>query len=599
MEKMSIRIISIFCMVALMFGVFSGCGSTADEQGAATSTAVESTLTAAPEASTVEEKLPEATITMEVSTIPATVKADQSDNPIVKAVEEKLNVKLRFKTTHSSANDGVEIMRLNLATGQSGDIVCIPIWGNGASTLIQNGVEEGLFANMGDIAEKNPGRYSTLEKCFTDSTFKYYNSQYYKQPKENYAFWAAGYQSQPAGAPVYNMNIMNELGATIPKTVDEFVSYLRLVKEKKPDITPFFFRNDMGSQMSWGKGEINQIFFQTQGTEMAKMVQDSSGNWYNSTTDSRNKEIWKQLASYYKEGLFDKELFTVKDDAFMSDKFVTGKLAVATCFLPNSSFTSLLSYYDMIAKANPDMKKEDLMNFMQIQPEPLTGPGGSGYGSETSFSTFYGSFIANTSKNKERAMDVLNYLISDEGMTLLWYGIKGVHYQDQDTDGNVTGFDKEKFIADNEVWGIGNGWNFNLCFATVGYPPYYIDRNNGWSAALANQPINNTYAGLPQEIVDYSVNTWKLWSEKAFKPKPVYQKALDEIAEVQDIKKKLEEIRLRYFTGFIFGSIDVDSNWDKFVQELKDAGIDQYVQTFSEKDKSAKAKYDNIVGSTN
>lgn len=603
MGKMSIKIISIFCMIAMSLTTLAGCGGANSGSETTASAAADANSTTTTAASAAAENLPEATITLELTGMPETVQADQDSNVLVKYIEEKLNVKLRFMCDGTSANDGTALERLHLETGQAGDILCIPKWGGGATQMMEDAVVEGLFVNMGEIAAKNPGRYPTLEKCFSDVNFQYYNAQFYKQTKENYAFWAGGYTTFPQGAPVYNMQIMNSLGAKIPATLDEFVSYLRLVKAKKPGIIPFNFRNDKGVKMGESKAcELNQIFFQTQGTEMNRMVKDSNGVWSDSAIDPKNKEIWKQLASYYKDGLIDKEFFVYKDDSYMTDKFATGKLAVASCSQPNQNYTSFLNVLDIFAKANPDIKKEDLLNYVQEQPQPLTGPGGSGSYEDTSFSIHYGDFITSTCKNPERAMDVLNFLASDEGMTLLWYGIKGVHYVDQDADGNVTGVDEEKtkkMEADNKNWALWSTVTFWVCMLSGSGQIYFIDRNNGWTAALKKQSGMISYPSQPQANIDYSVKTWKQWSDTAFIADPQYYDAMKNISSVEDIYAKIKEIKTKYFVNFVTGSTDVEANWDKFTKELKDAGLETYVKTYSDLEKGSKFKFEKITGAAN
>jgi Bacterial surface proteins containing Ig-like domains len=535
----------------------------------------------------VASKVAPTTVSLELTSLAATVKEDQSSNVLVKQIESKLNVKLRFIP---STPDN---MRLHLATGQAGDIFAWQMWATNTSSLIMDGVEEGLFNNLSDIAKKNPGRYPTLEKAFSDKYFQFYNSQYYKQPKEDYAFWAAGYTTFPKGQIVYNTKIMKELGAKYPTTVDEFVSYLRAVKKAKPDIIPFFFRNDKGLMLANGSCELDSIFFQTRGLTMNKMVKDSKGVWSDSAIDPRNKAIWKELAGLYKDGLIDKEIFTTETDSYFADKFATGKMATCTMFMPNQNPTGILTNYETVGKANPTLKPEDYRSFMDVSPEPLKGPGGYQKNNETSLSIHYGSFIPTTCKNPEKAMDVLNYLFSDEGMTLMWYGVKGVHYTSQDADGTIQGFNAAKMEADNKNWKLWSTVTFWVCLASGSGQIYYTDRY-GWLGGLQKQSgmITST---LPKPLVNFAVTNWNNWSSKVFTSLPPYYSALKSIDSTKTITDKLREIRLKYFVGYIFGSLDVDSTWDTYVKECKDAGLDQFVKTYSDLEKSSKAKFDNIT----
>jgi len=546
--------------------MFAGCTFTTTQKDDKTATEGENKATV-----TVKPKVD---VSLELVFLPTTLAEDQSSNVIAKYIEDKFNVSLKFKPSDA------EKQRLHLSTGQAADIISLAPW-LGTTDLITKGVEEEIFVDIGKLVNAEPGRYPTLAKMFKEPLYQYFNGYYYGKPKEFYSMYALDYTRNVAGAPIYNKKIMDELGLKIPKTVDEFVEYLRTVKAKKPNIIPFFFRNDKGSWLTGSSGEINQIFFQTYGLNASSVQKDKDGKWRDTSIDEANKVVWKRLAGMYAEGLIDQEVFTKEADTFMANDFVTGKIAVAVSHLPNGNPNSALYPYDEFKKGNPDIDPATFLDYVVYQPEPLTGPAGHGKTRAVAKSVPFCSFITSTCKNPDRALDILNWIISDEGQTVLNYGIEGVHYKSLDAKGRVVGYNLEKFKEDNMGWGFG-GLTFGFLLLSGSGTRYLPDRY-GWSESVMhneNLAEGGFSTELPKNLADYGTEIYNKWSTQCYEELPTYYNYISFTDEFKQIGKKVNEIKVKYFVGFIFGTYDVDKDWNKFVQEFEDAGGSKYAAEY-------------------
>ncbi|MEN6313905.1 MAG: extracellular solute-binding protein [Clostridiaceae bacterium] len=572
--RFSIKLVSTLMILMLSFTLFTGCGSTTGSDEATTAKAENTATSAGSSAPPTQEPKPKVDVSLELCFLPSTLAENQSSNLIAKYIEEKFNVNLKFIPSDA------EKQRLHLSTGQAGDIISLAPW-LGTTDLMLQGVKEGIFADLGKLVKAEPGRYPTMEKIFQDQLYKYFNNYYYGSGEEFYCMWGLDYTRNVSGAPVYNKKIMDELGLSIPKTVDEFVDYLRTVKAKKPDIIPFFFRNDKGSWLPGSSSDLDIIFFQPYGLHISGCFKGNDGIWRDAAVNEANKQIWKRLAGMYKEGLIDKEIFTKEADKFMAADFATGKTAVVTSSLPNGNASSALNPYDIYKTANPDVNPESLLDYIVYQPEPLTGPAGYGKCAKVASGVAFGSFITSTSKNPDRALDVLNWIISDEGQTVLYYGIEGVHYKSLDEQGRVVGYNSAKFNEDNKVWGFG-GLTFGFTLLSGSGTRYLPDRY-GWSESVMHK--DNLAEGgfsttLPKKVADYGSEIYDKWSTEYYEELPTYYNCISFTDEYKEMAKKIKEVKVKYFVGFIFGTYDVDKDWNEFVKEFEDAGGSKYAEEY-------------------
>lgn len=153
--------------------------------------------------------------------------------------------------------------------------------------------------------------------------------------------------------------------------------------------------------------------------------------------------------------------------------------------------------------------------------------------------------VSSTTKHPEAAVKFLNLAYSSaEIENLMCYGIEGVHYAYQE-DGTVD-------YAD----GVDS--------TTTGY-----SMSTYWE-----MPYPILAASISGNGSDYNANL--LQQNKEVKNSRALGFSFD-TANVSSELTAISAVGSQYMTGFLTGSLDIDENYDSFIQKLKDAGIEKVI----------------------
>jgi raffinose/stachyose/melibiose transport system substrate-binding protein len=202
----------------------------------------------------------------------------------------------------------------------------------------------------------------------------------------------------------YNKAIFNELGLKPANTWKEFVSNLQTIKQKKPDVVPFY----MGGKDGWMLQHLAEFTFQApakqklnytdqqkamQGNDLAKLGWDDSANGALAT-------VAGYLMDLQKEGLINSNIVTATYDN-QTTEFASGKAAVIS--------QGLWAAGD-IQKKNADIKNFGFSQYPAVMDgtKPVIG------------STVDGKFyISAESKNVEAVKKVLDGILQADNMKAL------------------------------------------------------------------------------------------------------------------------------------------------------------------------------------
>lgn len=197
----------------------------------------------------------------------------------------------------------------------------------------------------------------------------------------------------------YNKEIFSELGLTPASTWDEFIQNLTVIKEKKPDVTPWFI---FGKE-AWHLGHLIEFIphgylKQSLGTMECKtaMLQNDSAKLNFGAPDGCMAVFAQNLLDLQANGLINADVLTAVNDNCVQ-AFVTGKAAM---------FSNGMWALSSILEANPDMA--DKIGFA---PYPAYMPDGkpvvlcaedSGYS------------ISATTQNADATKEFLSFLFNAE-----------------------------------------------------------------------------------------------------------------------------------------------------------------------------------------
>ena len=566
------KALSMALSLALVVAAFAGCSTAAPSATPAASSAATEAPTPMPE--------PTKGPVVPLSVMQAWVTLDNQDgianDRIMKAIEEKLNIKITLVSMADTAPYW-EKLNLFLSSGDAPDIINDAFEAN----FVVNAQKEGLLYDMGAAVAAAPDKYATLNKIFNDSLYKFLNNIKFGDSNKNFAIWSmSGLRNPWAGAVVYNGKLLKELNLTVPTTVDEYVTMLRAIKAAKPDVIPMGARVDKGNLI----GLISPLFFRTNGAELLEITPDANGTFVDNSLGDAAKESWKLVQSLYKEGLIDQEVLT-NELQTVTDRFTTGKYATIVTNQPGNNGGGLSWLIGEYKKVNADaVPGVDII----CDAQPLKGKAGVANNRLPEMDVCgTNTVIYGSSKNPEKALELLNFMLSNEGQMLKWYGIEGVHYT-KNADGTLK-LNKEEFFKEVQIYYPGETvryeWNPWTDLTGMNYFQFDTAADLNDAIAKAIPVVNDSYIE-DNDTGKYVVPIGKAF-EAAAEVMPVYETLANNLL-TDDLKakqSKVEEVKKKWFAAFLVGQKDVEAEWANYVAEVKAAGIDDLL----------KAKNDNVA----
>lgn len=286
-------------------------------------------------------------------------------------------------------------------------------------------------------------------------------------------------------------------------SLEDLEPWLKLIKENEPDVTPLYIT----------KGFSYAVFFDQLVPPVGIEADDDSLTVKNMFETEEMKRTLETLRKYYKAGYINADAATAQDDNAVK-RFVTK--------------SDGQPYADEIWSKS--------LNYRVISNsivDPLV----------TNASTTGSLFaISSTSKNKDKAFEVLSLLNTDEYFrNLINFGIEGTHYE-------KIGTDKIKLINPEQK-------NYDV--------PYFALGNLFITYKLENDP--DTKWEEFKEFNDSSIESPAL----GFKFNPA--SVTNEVAAINNV---LEEYKSTLYSG----SVDVDDYLEKLNTKLKEQGIDKVIE---------------------
>ena len=272
-------------------------------------------------------------------------------------------------------NDASSIIKVKFASGEVPDVM---------TTYEQEFVDQGKYMDLSDMNEWWDRLIPSMRESCTDLKTG-------KQYRVCTNMTMAGF--------FYNKEIFNELGLTPATTWDEFVQNLTVIREKMPDVDPWFI---FGKE-AWHLGHLIEFIphgylKQSLGALECKtaMLNNDSAKLNFGAADGCMAVFAQNLLELQAKGLINEDVLTATSDNCV-EAFVTGKAAM---------FSNGMWALSGILEANPDMA--DKIGFAPYpaympdsQPVVLCAED-SGYS------------ISATTKNDDAAKAFLSYLFSAE-----------------------------------------------------------------------------------------------------------------------------------------------------------------------------------------
>lgn len=534
------RIAAIITAAGLCAGTLAGCQTVGNETAQVWEPA-ETTETAetVPESSADENGADldaETGITLPITEEPVTLTVfagldsnltglvnDYNDNEFFKELERRTGVHLEF-IIPASGNEK-EAYNLMIASGELADIITH----NGYS------YPEGWDAAVDD------GYYLDLTP-YLDTYLKDYNRVRTSDPlMEKSTVTDSGrvtglhiLYTEKQG-PWMGMQIrkdwLDELGLDVPVTYDELEEVLKQFKEKKNAYAPLSIGADgymeTSHALSAGYGVLED-FMQVDGEVVYGPIQEG---W---------REYLTMLNRWYEEGLLDPDFMT------------NGSWQVDTAAVVNGETGVWNAMYTMIAQyesGDPEMEVVPMTSPVKERGDELHIRREDG---------FVGNAVAISAdcEYPEIAMQLWNYLYTEEGSLLANYGLEGDTFTYQDGKPVLT--DK---IADNEQYSMSQAQALYLM------PPSRFGGFYDWTRELA---------AVPQKDVK-AFDIWSVADDAYILPARISytsEESTERAKIVAEVSTYMKENSVKFITGVL----DIDTEWDNYVNQLKALGIDRAVE---------------------
>ena len=591
MKRNMKKSLALAMVLTLVVSLFAGCGGT---PSSSTPSAVSSSTAEPASAQTNADR---ETVNIRFSQFANSTDDPEgmANDPIKKAIEEKVNITLEYDTGTEGYDDR---MQTELAVGNAPDL--FPTWGE--SDKIRKWVDEAAVHNLGEIINGDPERYPTLYKIINTPEYKAYNKMYLGDENATYAIYSISSLAYPMfnGVPAYNTAILDEVNeGKVPSTVDEFVDFtkaaakagysgwwpynVKLTNWGEMDST---IASPMGTSILAPTSVAWQGFLPDDDTKIGT----ADEHWSLMTTSEKSKEAIKVLADMYANNALHQGVGVLTDEDDGYSQFAAGKIAAFS--YGYGYYTQFHKIYKSIWKeAHPDATLSDVTLGTALEQD---GRWSHKYDTGTWVGAHY--FVPTSCEYPDRVLDLVEYLATNEGQTMLFRGIEGLTYT---MDGDKVVYDMDAFVNINKSYGYPNPdrcrymW-FSYLFAG-GEMMVDLENNDWWTAVTT--PHDNTTEWATEEdkeIYDYALNTINGFVDNVYVKLPAYYSFVSLPAELNDVRTKCNEITNRYLSAMIGGQMDIDAEWPNYVAEYEAAGAAQIEEALNTSVKDARETYGNV-----
>lgn len=324
-------------------------------------------------------------------------------DPVVEYIEEKFNVEFDFIFEPSPTETEVYTkLNMMMANGSVPDVMVMRADQTLPYTCMEDLVEAGYLVDIPAYVQGKESQFPNISELVSRDdleTYKASDGNIYMLPRE-YVY---------DHAYIYRQDWLDELNLSMPTTETEFKSVLEAFVKNDPD-----GQKTTGLSMTYGFW-FEHIFAAFVGAHrfyeqdgVLRSVWDAEGE----RADQMMQGL-QYCIDLYQQGLLYSDVFTGVQNRDELTLFETGRAGVLLTGLNNVE-----SVYENLKKNYPDA---------EISYGIWSGPAGLAR-VQGGVNYYLGTAINAKSGKTDLIMEILEFLMSDEGEKLLTKGIEGVHY---------------------------------------------------------------------------------------------------------------------------------------------------------------------------
>ena len=336
---------------------------------------------------------------------------------VTKQIKEDLNLDVEFITGDNT--------KLNtfFASGDMPDLITIF---DSSSQVAQTANKWAL--PLQDLAKKYDPYFTKVAQKQTLDWYKLKDGKTYGYP--SYSNTSRDYEDgtiPPTDAFIIRKDVLDAIGDVDFKTPEGFVSAMKTIKEKFPDLVPFGFNSFDASNSSLDATLQNML-----GVPIIK-----DGKFYERNLDEDYVTWLKALRQVHQDRNISDDSFA-DDEETLKEKVSSGKYATMLLQAFHQKGTELQTW--MSSNPGKEYVAVDAMESTEGNEPTLSQAGLSGW-------TI--TYISKKTKNPAKAMQLYTYLLDDPGQYLVNFGIEGKTYT-KNSDGTVSWTDEANEVRANE-----------------------------------------------------------------------------------------------------------------------------------------------------
>lgn len=446
------------------------------------------------------------------------------------ALEEKTGVTIEF--IHPAVADNTTAYYLMIASTTLPDIVtheyyCYYQGGGDAA------INEGVYIDLKDLMVEYAPEYYEMISSDADTL-----RQVTTDEGNIWCFYMIDTFAQPSySGPIWRIDMLNDLGLSVPATVQETKDALIAMKDKLDMETPMYFPVSGVS----GNGSIVGAY----GVKNDFII-DGTTIKYGPIEDGY-REYLIEMNEWYNEGLIQKD-FAAYDTAELNADATSGRYG----YFVDASFTCIKTWNEMMGAVGREY-------FIASGYPVLDGDedGKIDFQLDTYRAQQNCTAVTADCKNPEVAVAWLGVKFTDEFITLANYGVEGLTFEYVDgvptyTDYSINNPDGRSLGNLLYEFGLGKGpYNRIMDRNWFTYPEEAIEAMYIWEdSSTGNGELPEVFMSMPvDESAEYS-------------------------AIIGDIKTYASECTVKFITG----EMSVEADWDSFVATIKGMNIDRAIE---------------------
>lgn len=460
--------------------------------------------------------------------------SNYGDLPVAQELEKLTGIHVDY--IHPSLTNATEKFNLMIASGELPDIIEYTWNGYGPDKAIKdqiiiplNDLIDAYAPNVKKIYDENP---EIAKAAKTDS------GNYYSM-----GIIAVEDKLNTSGGLIIRQDWLDDLGLSMPETIDEWYTVLKAFKEKKGATAPLSFaRGEAFVGTFIGAFQSTFDFYLKDGKVVYGPMQPET------------KEFFKTMNQWYEEGLLDNN-FSTTDAATIRANMLNGVTGVCYGGL-GGTMGALIDAandpnYKLAGAPYPTHAKGEKPMFGQSNPK----------------------FIANAAisvkcKNPELAIKLLDYGYSEEGKKFMNFGTEGVSYED------VSGYPTYTELITKNPDGL------TMAQALTKY-----SKAGQTGPMQQDMRYLEQYAGRAEQQ-----QAWSAWSDTDAKKygMPVTYIAEDKSKEYATKYNDIDSYVNEMYIKFISGLESIDKFDTEYMESLKTRGIERLLELQQE-------AYDNYL----